>query len=361
VDPAFASILDKGSLAASRDALSSDAIDRDMALAVEVALGLSGSQASPLQKLRELLEHIRSKPRGRDRIASMNALVRTLGSRMNLAIMLDHLRQALFGVDEGEAAIARKSRAGRMHCIYGWAGQTLLLGSLPHPTSGTMEPRDDMDEFLGYPPAEWDLSIHIWQPNPEAEGFQCNQIVESVVIEPPHSHPFDFVSYVAIGQLHQSIYREGAPSISTARENRGHYGGVTLERVDGIWPPHRERQPTQLTTIEHRVTLVEGNSYFMPHHFIHDVEVDRQTSLRTPAITLFLPSEAIVKPHAFISRGMAQFHEEHPDLKEHSEPLTVEQWDRKLAATAAYLRGESETLWLGDIVHCGSTYGFMHR
>ena len=316
----------------------------------------SGRKGPVLQELRAILEEIRSVPPGTSRVARINGFIRTLGSRANLALVLEHLRGALHACDGHEAAIARRSCNGRMHCLYGWAGQTLILASSPHATSGTEAPVDDM-EFLGYAPAEWDLSIHIWQVNPEVERPDFRG-TDSHVAEPPHTHPFDFASYVSIGHLHQSIYSE-YKSATAADAGQRNATGTSLYRVDGIWPPHTERHVTELITVENCVPLTQGHSYFMPRGMIHDVEVERAHAARTPAITLFLSCEAVVKPRAYVSQRMVQFHEAHPDLKEHGEALEPSQWDAKLAATAAYLRGDSATLCLDDIVRCSSSYAFL--
>jgi hypothetical protein len=319
---------------------------------------------SSLAQLLELLERVRTRPPGLDRIRAMNAFVRTLGQPVYLAALLDLLKAASSSEIERDAAIARTSHTGRMHCLYGWAGQTLLVASLSHPTVGTVAAAENLDS-LGYPAPEWDLSIHIWQPNPETEGFESMKRLEpDVILEPPHSHPFDFVSYVSKGEIRQSIYIQDdqVPDEASREDGRRYhrYDGVTLERVDGIWPPHSERSPVRLKTLEDSVVLRAGDSYFLPYYAIHDVELDRESALVTPTITMFMPSEAIVKPRAYIAQSMADYHEQDPDLKAGGRPLTINQWRRKLDAVAAYLRGESKSLRLGEIVQCGSTYGFMH-
>lgn len=351
------------SLEQARDALTSGHITPRIEDRIQEILldpPTAGPEGSPpLRDLQTVLEQIRSMSPGADRVACMNTFVRTLGRPDVLATFVDVLRTAVSGRDAAEAELAHRSRRGRMHCIYGWAGQTLMLASRPHPTGGTLTPVDDMDAFLGYPPAEWDLSIHIWQPNPGAQGFASTKRMEhDVIVEPPHSHPFSFVSYVAIGEMHQSIYREDTRQAGPAADER--YAGVTLERVDGVWPPHQEYRPTRLTTLEDRVALRAGHSYFMPPHAIHDVEVDRERACHAPAITLFLCGEATVKPKAYLAPDMADYHRTHPDLKDRAQALEPHQWEHKLQAVGRYLRGQSSELRLDEVVHCTSTYGFMH-
>jgi hypothetical protein len=56
-------------------------------------------------------------------------------------------------------------------------------------------------ELLGEAPtAVWGLSMHIWQANPRARAFPSAKRAEpGLILEPPHSHPFDFASMVSVG------------------------------------------------------------------------------------------------------------------------------------------------------------------
>ncbi len=346
-------------LSARRDALTSG-FDSP-AVARAVAEIMSKATGNPIETVTPLrIPGIRSLPPGIERVREMNTFVRTLGQPENLAMLLDVLRTSLRRDDEFEAALSERSRRGRMHCIYGWAGQTLMLVSPPDPTTGTQTPAQDM-AFIGYPPAEWDMSIHIWQPNQGAEGFASTKRVEpDAIVEPPHSHPFSFVSHVAKGQMRQSIYTTDEGNHGDGDASGGRYAGVVLQEVDGVWPPHEEYTPRRLRTLEDRVLLREGNSYFLPPHAIHDVEIDRQTAARTPAITLFLGAEATVKPKAYLAPEMADFHRLNPELKEVAVALEPWQWEEKLRLVASYLRGEAPELHLDEVVQCNSTYGFMH-
>lgn len=361
-------MFDHLTLAQSRDALTSGYINPQLKARIEEALAgapaAGRKSSSPLRGLRRLLDEIRGMPSGTERIACMNTFVRTLGRPDALATFIDALRTASSSHDPAEAELAHRSRRGRMHCVYGWAGQTLLLPSRPHPTSGTLTPTDDMESFLGYPSAEWDLSLHIWQPNRGVQGFASTKRLEpGVIVEPPHSHPFAFVSYVAVGDMHQTIYREDLTPTNPGSTGGGEserYAHVALERVDGVWPPHQEYQPSQLRTVENRVTLRAEQSYFLPPHAIHDVEIDRERASRVPTVTLFLCGEGTVKPKAYLAPGMAEYHRTHPDLKEHAQALEPRQWERKLEAVGRYLRGHSPELRLDEIVRCAGAYGFMH-
>lgn len=354
------------SLADKRDALTSGLRSAEMRT---VLLGiLDGSKyvgpaiPTPLQDLRDLLDTMRNLPPEMERLCAMNTFVRTLGERHNLAKLLDILRQSYLG--EGpEAVLASRSQKGRMHCIYGWSGQTILLASNPEPTSVTEVPTDDMDSFLGYPPAEWDMSIHIWQPNPQVVGFRSTRRLEAdAIVEPPHSHPFSFASYVSIGSLRESIYcADEVASTSVADDASSYrYAGVTLQQVDGVWPPHESYKPTHLRTNEDRVLLEEGQSYFLSCSAIHDVEVDRSQAAATPAITLFLCAEATMKPSAYLANDMAEYHRQNPFIKDVAVPLSAAEWDAKLVAVVDYLRGDSSQLRLDRVITCNSDYGFMH-
>ncbi len=352
------------SLSARRDALTKgyDSPDTSRAVTEIISKAAGGhlSNTTPLRDLQRVLDQLRALPPGIERVCGMNAFVRTLGRPENLASLLDVLRSSLNKDDEFEATLSERSRRGRMHCIYGWAGQSLMLASHPDPTIGTETPAQDMT-FIGYPPAEWDMSIHIWQPNPGAIGFASTKRVEpSVIVEPPHSHPFSFVSYVAKGQMHQSIYATAAAHQDDSYANGSRYSGVILQEVDGVWPPHEDYTPKRLRTVEDRIQLCEGDSYFLPSNAIHDVEIDRQSAADKPTITLFLCAEATVKPKAYLAPEMADFHRLNPDLKEVAVALSPSQWDEKLRLVASYLRGEAASLRLADVVRCNSTYGFMH-
>jgi hypothetical protein len=111
-----------------------------------------------------------------------------------------------FGTPEQQLCKA-VSQDARMHATNGWCGQTLILESCLGPTEGTFETAPGVEEMLGNTPPEWGVSIHIWQPNPKAKGFPVeNRHEPGIIVEPPHSHPFDFISMVVTGEMHQSTY-----------------------------------------------------------------------------------------------------------------------------------------------------------
>lgn len=319
------------------------------------------NDTSVLAEIQGVMERMRSVPDGDARISSMNSFVRTLGRADRLATLLDALRGSLASGDADERKFAEASRGEAMHCIYGWAGQTLMIESRTHRTDGTTPPAPGVEEFFTFPVSEWHLSIHIWQANPEAQGFEATKNIDAdVIVEPPHSHPFPFASYVSIGEMRQSIYTE-EPLDTGQNPELGRYHDTVLERVDGIWPPHQEYRPSRIRTVENRLRLAVGDSYYMPTRAVHDVEVSRRVSSNTPAITLFLAAETTDIPHAYMASAMADFHRDHPDVLEPATALDPAEWDEKLAATSRYLRGEADHLRLNEIFECGSSYAFMHK
>ncbi|WP_329057951.1 hypothetical protein [Amycolatopsis sp. NBC_01480] len=312
-----------------------------------------------LEDLQKLLERMRHTPEGTERVSRMNAFVRTLGRADNLATFLEIMRTSLKTGEQADHEIAERSRAGRGHCIYGWAGQSLMLASETHPVPSTTPAGEGVAEFMGSPVSEWHLSIHIWQPNPEAQGFESTKRFEpGVIVEPPHSHPFSFVSYVSVGEMRQSIYEESAEPRPAAAGDR--YQDVVFERVDGVWPPHQEYEPSRLRTVEDRLRLEQGESYFMSTDLIHDVEVDRAAAADRPAITVFLCAETTRIARSYMVGSMAEFHRRNADITDRAKALAPEEWDAKLDATARYLRGEADHLRLGEVFECGSSYAFMN-
>jgi hypothetical protein len=311
-------------LLSSRDALSAGHCDeRNGAAITGILAGLGQGRtdaAGTLGKLQVLLEQIRHTPKGIARVSQMNAFVRTLGRADNLALFLELMRTSLKSAQLSDRQIAERSRSGLTHCLYGWAGQSHVLYSERNPLPATTLAGNGVEDHMGYPVAEWHASIHIWQPNPEAQAFKSLKRSEpGVLAEPPHSHPFSFVSYVSIGAMRESVYQEASAPAPAGSADR--YQGVDLERVDGVWPPHRDYVRRRLRTIEDRVDLVQGQSYFMSPDMIHDVEVDKATSADRPAITFFLCSETTQVPNSYMVPSMAEFHRGHPDLTRQGKPL----------------------------------------
>lgn len=359
--PGPATSVDDLSLSACRDLFTHQAPDSETKNSLQQILADwrdDPERTMPILAMRGVLESVRRMPPGDHRIACMNTIVRTLGEAEALANVLDMLRHAEQRAGSEDQALARVAQNGSMHCLYGWCGQTALLQSHSHPTEGTLPAPPDAQERLGYPPPTWSLTIHIWQPNPKAKGFPSRKRAEpDLIVEPPHSHPFDFVSMMSTGTMRQSTYRQGdADSVRPGSR----YDGVSLEHVDGIWPPHCERIPSWLTPVESGVDLDQGDSYYMPCDRIHDVEVEWDVAVSRPAITLFMASETRVIPHCYMARSMAEFHEANPDVREAAVPLTVERWRAKLAAVSAYLRKETDGLNLDEIVAYDGEYAFFH-
>ncbi|HEY5835774.1 MAG TPA: hypothetical protein VIW71_18095 [Streptomyces sp.] len=354
--------VDGQSLVAIRDTMTSLSPDERTEQALTAILaGWRGDRASvdPIGAIRDVLDDIRALPRGAGRLAAMNTFVRTLGEAEALATFLDMMRDSAERPGTADEELTRFSRNARKHAVYGWAGQTLLLFSGFEPTEATVTPEPGVLELMGEnpPAAVWGLSMHIWQPNPNAKGFSSGaRIEEGVIVEPPHSHPFDFASMVSTGVMRQSIYAQASATPGC----EGRYDGVRLEHVDGVWPEHQYRATCELSTLEKSVELTAGDSYYLPCDVIHDVEFDAKVATATPAVSLFLCSEAVVKPHVYMAATMADAHDANPALKAQGGALTPEAWQAKLAAVSAYLRGQRSTLSLDDIVDYDGEYAFFH-
>lgn len=324
----------------------------------------NSASIEPLTAIRRTLDTMRILPRGQERLTAMNTLLRTLGRPEFFATLLDILRESALREGTPEQALSEVSRRSSKHAVYGWCGQTRLVLSGTEPTANTLEGEPGVQAFLGKTPtAAWSLSMHIWQPNPHAKGFRYgHRNLPNIIAEPPHSHPFDFASVVVIGQMHQSIYAQTDPAHSNhgAGVHGGRYDGIALQHVHGVWPPHDHAETSYVRTLEDRVEMNPGDSYYMPGNTIHDVQVSAKIAQRTPAITLFLRSESFVKPHVYMAPAMVNYHTENPGLKNQGYPLTAEDWDKKLRLVADYVRGVSPRLNLDEIVKYDSEYAFFH-
>lgn len=321
----------------------------------------------PLSTVRLLLDSIRALPRGDERLIRMNTFVRTLGEPETFATFLDMIRDSSRRDGTVEQALSEISHRSSKHAVYGWCGQTRLVLSGAERTEGTVTPRPGVERFLGKTPTSaWALSMHIWQPNVRAKGFLCGRSPHpSSIVEPPHSHPFDFASVVVIGTMHQSIYaqRDSVHRLlnDPMADRADRYSGVKLVHVHGVWPPHFGREEVEVQTIEDRLKLTAGDSYYMSANTIHDVQFDEHIAQNNPAITLFLRSESFVEPHVYMASSMADFHASNPDLKHQGRALTEVAWDQKLRMVADYVRGINKGLNLGHIVKYDNDYAFFHR
>jgi hypothetical protein len=319
------------------------------------------NRASPLADLRSLLDSIREEPRGDLRARSMNTLVRSLGEPRALADLLDILRWCLKNGNEADRLLATQAQGGKMHAAYGWAGSTSIVLSSPAVATGTTPPAErDLEDRLKYPVPIWELNLHVWQPTTNATPFECGANFQGVYAEPPHSHPYDFVSMISAGEVTQYVYKEKAADDEKG-ERGGRYEGTPLQHVDGVWPPHLFRKTAYLRTLE-RVEMAVGDSYFMPCNRIHDVEVSAATAHHRPAVTLMLLSESAVMPHAYMASAMADHHQRNPDLiAQIARPQTPRGWEQKLERVSRYLRDPSAGLRAADIVEHDSDYAFLHR
>ena len=346
-----------------RDCLSSQHEDTQASLAVSSLLDKWRSEpdaVEPYIEMQAILEELRSMPPGDARTIHMNSVLRTLGKPKNLSALLDALRDSVSREGSREQEISKnKLQNVRMHSIYGWCGNTLLIESLSHPTKGTYPCNERLGDRLGNSATAWNLTLHVWQPNAFAKPFPVStKISDESYIEPPHSHPFDFVSMVVKGKLHQSLYSHdaGADEVMVP----GYYDDIPLRHVDGVWPPHDFSREQKLRTREHRVPISAGESYYMPCDWIHDVEIDRTTASSAPAISLFMSSEYLVMPHVYISGTMQEYHKANPDIKKSAKPISPDAWHNKLNALSRYIRGDAQTLDLNEIVNFNGTYAFYN-
>lgn len=319
-------------------------------------------EVEPFSEMQSLLDRIRQVPRGTERIILMNSIVRTLGQPDTLATFLDMLRDSATREGTKEQYLCKnKLQNVRMHSIYGWCGNTLIIESSDESTEGTSKHIPGLGEKLGNSPSAWNMTIHVWQPNLSAEGFPVNAYLEKNSIqEPPHSHPFDFVSTIVKGSMHQSLYTQDNDITPIFDRTSNRYSETNLEHVDGVWPPHDFRETKTLKMLEDRIFFEEGDSYYMPCDWIHDVEIDGSTANTRPTISLFLSSEYMVMPHVYMTQSMADFHSKNPDMKLNGVPIPESAWHEKLKAISKYLRDESSTLNMNEIIKYEGKYAFFH-
>lgn len=314
----------------------------------------------PLSAIQTILQKIRCLPPSELRMKKMNTFVRTLGQSNHLAMFLEMLRESSRSkIDSERSLCERMSRSATRHSIYGWSAQLLLLESAEGSTEGTFPPENGLERRIGITTPEWGLSLHVWQPNLHAKPFPISKLDEpSLAIEPPHTHPFDFASYVVRGELHQTRYEQMTGATSGSRSRR--YPNTEFSHVDGVWPPHMKSEKAALVELESRVRMVEGDSYFMPCNWIHDFDVDLEAAFAKPTITLFLSSEFIVMPHVYMAQSMEKFHRKHPNLKKSATALPEKTWDKCFEEISSYLRGEVGILRLNSTISYAGEYAFLH-
>lgn len=293
--------------------------------------------SDPITELQQVIEEMRSIPAGSLRNRDMNTVVRSLGEPSTLATWLDILRDA-YGRDGTEGQkICRILLSYRSHSHYGHC-QLLMMVSVRNPTRPAAVIPDNMSNHQITHASQWDMTLSIWQPLEAGITFSSIKRSEpQLLVEPAHSHPFDFVSRVVVGTMYQSTYRPATKEEST--KAAGRYAGVPLVRVDRIWPPHQHREAAWLETLEDRVQLQAGDSYFLPNDMIYDVEMDIGISASRPTITLMLSSESIAQADVYLEQPMLDFHDSNPSLKDADDAMPFEVWNTVLRDTAAYLRG----------------------
>lgn len=348
------------SFAAIRNRMTAAPINLDVSRCVDDLLDAwhgGRRNITPFLTIQAMLDRIRAVPVGDERVYLMSSVVRSLGRPHALASFLDMLRWAALRRHPVEDSYMAMLQNVRMHSIYGWCGNTMLVESGREPLASTYPVPPGLAERLDNPASSWNLTLHVWQPNTRARGFTVlDDKPAASIAEPPHSHPFDFVSSVVTGRMQQSIYRQ----VASVLPRRGRYADVALEHVDGVWPPHDHQSTVGLDVLEERVVLAPGDTYYMPCDMIHDVEIDPVAAVETPTITLFLSSEYMVMPHVYMTRSMIDYHIANPNIKTLASPIPTQSWHAKLEAISNYLTGRSKTLRLPDIVQFDGEYAFFH-
>jgi hypothetical protein len=297
------------------------------------------SGSDPVAALQQVVEKMRRMPQGAPRNRCMNTFVRTLGEPSTLATWLDILRDTYHKDGTDGQNICRILLSYKRHSHYGHC-QLLMLVSARRATEATTRITDPASTHRIKHATQWDLLLSIWQPLATHISFPSAKRSEpQLLVEPAHSHPFEFVSMVVTGTMLQSTYR------STTKEGASHgvgrYAEVPLVRVDRTWPPHEHREHAWLETVEDRVPLRAGDSYFLPPDLIHDVEMDLTSSLTQPTITLMLTAESTVLADVYLEQPMLDYHDANPNLKDVDCEMSLATWNKILGDTAAYLRGAS--------------------
>jgi hypothetical protein len=172
--------------------------------------------------------------------------------------------------------------------------------------------------------------MHVWQPS-----FPRDTQAKHIRVEPPHSHPWSFHSYVVRGSLRQYSY--STVEYAKQRERYIPHGG-----------PIRAWQPTewQNQTLEQdeEVVLRAGQSYHLPPSFFHSTPDDGMPSSH-PAVTLlyrWMPTQ----PSTFFLRTTEK--QAIAELAKRPYARFYNGW-QKLRAVAAYLRNEQQTLNLQEL------------
>jgi hypothetical protein len=198
--------------------------------------------------------------------------LRTIGEPEILATWLDILRYTYSRQDAEGKEVCKVLLSYRSHSRYGHC-KLLMLVSGREATEATITILDKANLHRIKNAPQWDMVLSIWQPIASSTRYPSATRAEPhLLLEPPHSHPFDFVSKVVAGSLRQSVYRPTTRERSSAASDR--YSGTRFFCVDRTWPPHEHRKEAWLETVENRVLLRGGDSYFMPSDLIHDVEMD---------------------------------------------------------------------------------------
>ncbi|WP_163380171.1 hypothetical protein [Cyclobacterium sp. SYSU L10401] len=318
-----------------------------------------GDIGSPISDLRVIVEPIRMTPPSFRRLQLMNSFLRVFSRPQIITKYLEALVIASQDNRSGDSELINRLKDDTLHSMYGWCGncQIFYTSSAPLPYYGIKSKK--LQRQMGYPVGVWGINIHVWQPNSSAIPFKVKgNLPSNIITEPPHSHPFDFVSIVLKGRVHQSTYYP-CKNEDSASSSISTYKGFGFEHVDGVWPPHTNKNKCYLKTLEHRVLIEEGGAYFMPLEVVHDVQVEKNVASKTPAISLFFASEYYSPAHVYTTKEMIDFHNRNPFLKYEGSKLSSSQWEKKLIYISEYLLNTRETLNLNPIVKHRKSYSFL--
>lgn len=105
----------------------------------------------PFLAIQTLLDRIRAVPVGDKRLNLMTSVVRSLGRPQALAAFLDMLRWAALSRHPNEDEYMSMLQNVRMHSIYGWCGNTMLVESGREAVASTYPVLPGLAEKLGQP------------------------------------------------------------------------------------------------------------------------------------------------------------------------------------------------------------------
>jgi hypothetical protein len=275
----------------------------DKELVLNLVQTCSGDMQTSMQAMHDAIKDIQLLAEA-DRFMRMNTIVRTLGQPETLAQWLGCMRS--YCRSDGYKEDCAALEFDEHHRRFGHFQFYLLPGKGP-------------------------MTMHVWQPAPRLhiEGVHFSQ-------EPPHTHPWNFVSTVAIGSLRMTDYR-----MKQQRVNAD-YACFEIDRSfsnlskceGGV-----SNGPAPMATEE----LNAGDSYLFPKEHVHSTPDDGKWTTE-PAITLLVKDRAEQRSAFYMSRSDAvQFDLARTNSSLRSTgPLShnrIVRYEAKLDSIMSYLRG----------------------